>query len=82
MTAGPPFRVAIVGAGPSGFYAAGQLLAVDEPQFSVDLYDRLPTPYGLIRSGVHGGSKVSSTSAFSTPSTPRTAVRATGRSCG
>ena len=47
-----PLRVAIVGAGPSGFYAAGQLLAVDEPQFAVDLYDRLPTPYGLVRSGV------------------------------
>src|SRR3954468_12805361 len=47
-----PLRVAIVGAGPSGFYAAGQLLAVQEPQFSVDLYDRLPTPYGLVRSGV------------------------------
>src|SRR4051812_17863289 len=45
-------RVAIVGAGPSGFYAAGQLLAVADPQFAVDLYDRLPTPYGLVRSGV------------------------------
>src|SRR5829696_7698564 len=45
-------RAAIVGAGPSGFYAAGQLLAVDEPEFAVDLYDRLPTPYGLVRSGV------------------------------
>src|SRR3954453_4108728 len=47
-----PLRVAIVGAGPSGFYAAGQLLAVDDPPFAVDLYDRLPTPYGLVRSGV------------------------------
>src|SRR5436305_3029214 len=52
MTLSPPFRVAIIGAGPSGFYAAGQLLAVDDPQFAVDLYDRLPTPYGLVRSGV------------------------------
>ena len=52
MSASAPLRVAIVGAGPSGFYAAGQLLAIDEPQFAVDLYDRLPTPYGLIRSGV------------------------------
>jgi ferredoxin/flavodoxin---NADP+ reductase len=52
MTDSSPLRVAIVGAGPSGFYAAGQLLAVDEPQFAVDLYDRLPTPYGLVRSGV------------------------------
>ena len=47
-----PLRVAIIGAGPSGFYAAGQLLAVAEPEFAVDLYDRLPTPYGLVRSGV------------------------------
>jgi ferredoxin/flavodoxin---NADP+ reductase len=52
MTDSSPLRVAIVGAGPAGFYAAGQLLAVDEPQFAVDLYDRLPTPYGLVRSGV------------------------------
>jgi ferredoxin/flavodoxin---NADP+ reductase len=52
MTDDAPLRVAIIGAGPSGFYAAGQLLAVPEPEFSVDLYDRLPTPYGLVRSGV------------------------------
>ena len=52
MTDASPLRAAIIGAGPSGFYAAGQLLAVPEPQFSVDLYDRLPTPYGLVRSGV------------------------------
>jgi ferredoxin--NADP+ reductase len=45
-------RAAIIGAGPSGFYAAGQLLASDDPQFAIDLYDRLPTPYGLVRSGV------------------------------
>jgi ferredoxin--NADP+ reductase len=52
MTDHSPLRVAIIGAGPSGFYAAGQLLAVADPQFAVDLYDRLPTPYGLVRSGV------------------------------
>jgi ferredoxin/flavodoxin---NADP+ reductase len=52
MTDSSPVRAAIIGAGPSGFYAAGQLLSVDEPQFAVDLYDRLPTPYGLVRSGV------------------------------
>jgi ferredoxin/flavodoxin---NADP+ reductase len=52
MSVSSPLRVAIIGAGPSGFYAAGQLLAVAEPEFSVDLYDRLPTPYGLVRSGV------------------------------
>ena len=52
MNDSAPLRAAIVGAGPSGFYTAGQLLAVDAPQFAVDLYDRLPTPYGLVRSGV------------------------------
>lgn len=48
-------RVAIVGAGPSGFYTAAALLA-PKPQnqvaLSVDLIDRLPTPYGLVRYGV------------------------------
>ncbi|MGZ4279535.1 MAG: FAD-dependent oxidoreductase [Solirubrobacteraceae bacterium] len=42
-------RAAIVGAGPAGFYTADQLLAQG---FEVDLYDELPTPFGLVRSGV------------------------------
>jgi ferredoxin/flavodoxin---NADP+ reductase len=42
-------RIAVVGAGPAGFYAAEQLLAAE---FEVDLIDRLPTPFGLVRSGV------------------------------
>src|ERR1700739_578997 len=42
-------RTAIVGAGPSGFYAADQLLGAG---FAVDLFDALPTPYGLVRAGV------------------------------
>src|SRR5918993_310783 len=42
-------RVAIVGAGPTGFYASDQLLGMG---FSVDLYDKLPTPFGLVRFGV------------------------------
>jgi ferredoxin/flavodoxin---NADP+ reductase len=42
-------RVAVVGAGPAGFYAADQLLAAG---FEVDLLDALPTPFGLVRSGV------------------------------
>ena len=42
-------RAAIVGAGPSGFYAAEQLLAKG---FEVDVIDRLPTPFGLVRAGV------------------------------
>jgi ferredoxin/flavodoxin---NADP+ reductase len=50
--AAAPLRAAIVGAGPSGFYAAAQLLAAAEPEFAVDLFDRLPTPYGLVRAGV------------------------------
>lgn len=50
-----PLRVAIVGAGPSGFYAAGHLLKNrqhPELAVAVDLYDRLPTPFGLVRAGV------------------------------
>src|SRR6187397_1017871 len=42
-------RAAIVGAGPAGFYAADQLLSAG---FEVDLYDALPTPFGLVRAGV------------------------------
>jgi ferredoxin--NADP+ reductase len=45
-------RVAVVGSGPAGFYAAGALLASDEPTVEVDLFDRLPTPWGLVRLGV------------------------------
>ena len=46
-----PLRVAIVGSGPSGFYAAESLLKSDF-YVVVDVLDRLPTPYGLVRSGV------------------------------
>ena len=52
-------RVAIVGAGPSGFYAADGLLRA-RPDLHVDIIDRLPTPYGLVRAGVapdHQGTK-------------------------
>lgn len=45
-------RVAIVGAGPSGFYAAGALLQQEDLSVSVDLFDRLPAPFGLVRYGV------------------------------
>jgi ferredoxin/flavodoxin---NADP+ reductase len=44
-------RVAIVGAGPAGFYAAGHVLDAKQP-VCVDLFDRLPTPFGLVRAGV------------------------------
>ncbi len=47
--AGEGRRVAIIGAGPSGFYAAEQLLGQG---FEVDLLDLLPTPFGLVRAGV------------------------------
>jgi ferredoxin/flavodoxin---NADP+ reductase len=44
--------VAIVGSGPSGFYAAGSLLDSTDPPIRVDMYDRLATPWGLVRAGV------------------------------
>jgi ferredoxin/flavodoxin---NADP+ reductase len=44
-------RVAVVGSGPAGFYAAGALLSADA-QVEVDLIERLPTPWGLVRLGV------------------------------
>ncbi|WP_433280049.1 FAD-dependent oxidoreductase [Pseudonocardia xinjiangensis] len=44
-------RVAVIGAGPSGLYAAAALLASGEP-VSVEVLDRLPAPYGLVRYGV------------------------------
>ena len=46
-----PLRVAVVGSGPAGFYAAGALLATDPPA-EVDMIERLPTPWGLVRLGV------------------------------
>ena len=45
-------RVAIVGSGPAGFYAAAALLKGKGLNIQIDLYDRLPTPYGLVRFGV------------------------------
>jgi ferredoxin--NADP+ reductase len=45
-------RVAVVGSGPAAFYAAGQLLASDDPAVEVDMIERLPTPWGLVRLGV------------------------------
>ena len=47
-----PLAVAIVGAGPSGFYAADALLKAPGLTVRVDLFDRLPTPFGLVRGGV------------------------------
>ena len=44
-------RVAVIGSGPAGLYAASALLAADPPA-EVDLIERLPTPSGLVRLGV------------------------------
>ena len=48
----PPLRVAVVGSGPAGFYAADALLKSEDPAVEVDVIDRLPTPWGLVRLGV------------------------------
>ncbi len=47
-----PLRVAIVGSGPAGFYVAEHLLKRKDLTAQVDMYDRLPTPFGLVRFGV------------------------------
>src|SRR6476620_6350432 len=52
VSSASPLRVAVVGSGPAGFYAAGALLASEEPKVEVDVLDRLPTPWGLVRLGV------------------------------
>ncbi|MEM8483939.1 MAG: FAD-dependent oxidoreductase [Bacteroidota bacterium] len=51
-SAASPLRVAIIGAGPAGFYAAAHLLKQSEHTIHVDLFDKLPTPFGLVRGGV------------------------------
>jgi len=51
MSGPPETRVAVVGSGPAGFYAAAALLAADPP-VEVDMLERLPTPWGLVRLGV------------------------------
>jgi len=52
MTDEPPIRIAVVGSGPAGFYAAGHLLRDPHGRIEVDMLERLPTPWGLVRSGV------------------------------
>ncbi len=51
-SAAQPLRVAIIGAGPAGFYAAERLFKETDLVIEVDLFDRLPTPFGLVRNGV------------------------------
>ena len=47
-----PLRIAIVGSGPAGFYAAVALFKQGGRDVAVDMFERLPTPYGLVRGGV------------------------------
>jgi ferredoxin/flavodoxin---NADP+ reductase len=56
MTDESPFRIAVIGSGPAGFYTAGHLLKASDAKLDgrveVDMLERLPTPWGLVRSGV------------------------------
>jgi ferredoxin/flavodoxin---NADP+ reductase len=52
MTDEQPIRIAVIGSGPAGFYAAGHLLKDSANRCEVDMLERLPTPWGLVRSGV------------------------------
>ena len=52
MSEPSPTRIVVIGSGPAGFYAAGHLLKNPESGFEVDMIERLPTPWGLVRSGV------------------------------
>jgi ferredoxin--NADP+ reductase len=47
-----PIRIAVIGSGPAGFYTAGHLLKNEDAGYEVDMLERLPTPWGLVRSGV------------------------------
>ncbi len=51
-TPGRPLRIAIIGAGPAGFYAAEALLKKPALTLTLDIFNRFPTPYGLVRDGV------------------------------
>jgi adrenodoxin-NADP+ reductase len=48
---GRPFRLAVIGSGPAGFYTAYKVMAKIE-NAKVDMYERLPVPFGLVRFGV------------------------------
>jgi ferredoxin--NADP+ reductase len=47
-----PLRVAIIGSGPSAFYAAEDLQKETDFEIEIDMFERLPTPFGLVRGGV------------------------------
>jgi ferredoxin--NADP+ reductase len=46
------WKIAVIGSGPAGFYAAGELFRQKSWEIKVDMFDRLPTPFGLVRGGV------------------------------
>jgi len=46
------WKIAIIGSGPAGFYSAGELFRQESWSIKVDMFDKLPTPYGLVRGGV------------------------------
>lgn len=52
FTSERPLRVAVIGSGPSGIYSAESLIKQSDVPVEVDIVDRLPTPYGLVRYGV------------------------------
>lgn len=47
-----PMRIAVIGAGPAGFYAADALLKRQDVACHVDMFNRFPAPFGLVRDGV------------------------------
>jgi ferredoxin--NADP+ reductase len=51
-TTARPLRIAIIGAGPAGFYAAEALLKKSDLNLTIDFFNRFPTPFGLVRDGV------------------------------
>lgn len=51
-TAERPVRAAVIGAGPAGFFTIDALLKRSSPVYDVDLFEALPTPFGLVRAGV------------------------------
>jgi adrenodoxin-NADP+ reductase len=51
VTSSRSFRVAVIGSGPAGFYAAYRLMTRMTNSF-VDMYEQLPVPFGLVRYGV------------------------------
>jgi ferredoxin--NADP+ reductase len=51
-SASNPLRVAIIGSGPAGFYTVSNFLKHKDLNVEIDMFDRLPTPFGLVRGGV------------------------------